>query len=164
MKVLALVMAVLAALALGGCAASDSTSPLEPSPRITSEEQLQLSLRTCMSELGWSGEWDEDLGGYSYEYPSAQGDQYARDVAHCEGQIGAGPRELSREDREAIYELVSELARCFASSGYDIPDVPSAQQFWDGDRQWTPYDYLPTEMAPAEREQLEAACPHPLYL
>ena len=161
--------ALAVAAALTGCSSGSSSeggtadAATSPSPTITvsSEQEADQLLASCMRDHGWTVTVDP-AGGVQGEFPPDQQDQYLADNSECGS--GLGYRKWTAADYEKVYEGLEKSLDCLVDAGYATPDqTPSLQTFteqWQSGssgESWDPYSLVPADQLP----KALATCPEP---
>lgn len=146
------------------------TTPVTTAPpgavRASVLERQEFKL-ACLSELGFEGEIEDDLGILTNVAPEQQ-DEFmeasaaCREVAGVEFGISFGlstPEELRQHYRAFLY-----VRECMIQAGYSTDDPPSLEVYIEsGGEGWHPYDaFMSSGGGPSGFSVLEATCPQDL--
>lgn len=125
-----------------------------------------------MSEKGWDASVEPDNRWSVSGIPDDQLDREEADSAACEAQFGydQAPPPITREEAEATYVEMLDVATCVRNLGFPVSDPPSEQTYVDdlvSNRfPWNPYDAIwdglrNNQLNLSDLAEAEAKCPIP---
>lgn len=147
---------VIAAAALSACSGGGTNGISAPSNDAEAYERIVA----CLTNDGWTVEFNEESGGIQSTYPTAQEDAYSAAYTECVEAAGIDQGgELTAEEYKSTYGGLVELRACLIGEGIDLPEAPSYQRFVELKAGWSPYLDIPGETLAQRGPDLESACP-----
>lgn len=165
----ALMMLVLAGCSAGATSTVDPSTSPSPSESVDAEVQVVKAQVDCLVAKGWTVRYDDQDGGrgYSSVIDDSQSDQFDADTKACKKQVGWTEPVIDHhwtdEEWQDIYADEQQVAQCLRDEGYDVPEVPSFQEWRDRygtDDHWSAYGFVPN-VDQQEWKRLNLACPQP---